>query len=613
MSAEKRRFSYPEEIETPPGAEGWEEMYPYYFLPHTETDKEDFYFLDVVHIPEPIPPFDAFSPESWLRHIGQYNSRVFMLPPALGLKGFFYRGYLYWSPKEITDPKEIEKRVPLFMKRAGYYFDHWNEIYDKWIKKVENLLERTRQITIEDLPEMEDESVIFEAKGLDKGFHLQTGYRNLLNLNDELWQYHFEMLNLGYASYVLFVDFCTKAFPGIELPTATKMVSGVDFLMYRPVEELKRLAKLAVEWGLADIVKKEYSPEEMIEELEKSEKGRTFSKEIEKSKEWFYYRTGKGGHAYHYTHAWIEDLSVPFRNLRDFVLKIEKGESIERPKEKLIEERDRITEEYLGLLKTDEDKNMFRLLLDRVRAAYIYVEDHMWYCENIFQTLFYERIRKIGKILVDQDFLDDPEDIFYINRFELEMVLWDVAYTWASGGRKSFGQIKWRKTVDKRRKIMEALRKAPTPPPFFYQAPDKITEPLTIMLWGVTTEKVKQAIKPGDLKPEEMKELQGIAASSGVEEGSARVIMRPSELEQVQMDEILVCPSTEPTWASAFGRIKAIVTNQGGIMSHAAIACREYGIPSVSNTTIGTEAIKTGDLIKVDGDAGTVTILERAS
>jgi len=614
MDEEERRFPYPEELKTPPGAEGWEEMYPYYFLPNTEIDKEDFYFLDISHIPEPIPPFDAFSPESWLRHIGQYNSRIFLLPAAYGLKGFFFRGYLYWSPKEITDMKEIEKRVPIFLRRAGHYFDNWNEIYEKWIEKVENVLQRTREITISGLPEMEDESVIMEAKGLDSGFHLQTSYRNLLNLNDELWQYHFEMLNLGYASYVIFADFCSKAFPGIADSTLTRMVSGVDFLMYKPVEELKRLAKLAVDWGLADIVKKDLSPEEMIKELENTEKGRTLSKEIERSKKWFYYRTGKGGHAYHYTQAWIEDLSVPFRNLRDFVEKIERGENIERPTEKLIEERDRITEEYLSMLKTEDDKNMFRLLLDRVRTAYIYVEDHMWYCENIFQTLFYEKIRQIGKVLVDQNFLDDAEDIFLINRFELEMVLWDTAYTWAMGGRPSTGQTKWRETVTKRKKIMEALRNAPPPPPFLYKAPEKITEPLSIMLWGVTTEKVAEALRPkGDEKPEDVKELTGIAASQGIAEGHARVIKRPSEIEDVQMGEILVCPATDPTWASAFGRIKAVVTNQGGIMSHAAIVCREYGMPSVSNTTTGTEVIKTGDIIKVDGDKGVVTVMKRTA
>lgn len=110
-----------------------------------------------------------------------------------------------------------------------------------------------------------------------------------------------------------------------------------------------------------------------------------------------------------------------------------------------------------------------------------------------------------------------------------------------------------------------------------------------------------------------MKELKGFAASRGILEGPARLIMRPAELTQLQVGEILVCPASDPTWSSAFGRVKAVVTNQGGIMSHAAIVCREYGVPCVTNTTIGTEVIKTGDYIKVDGDSGTVTILERAA
>lgn len=133
------------------------------------------------------------------------------------------------------------------------------------------------------------------------------------------------------------------------------------------------------------------------------------------------------------------------------------------------------------------------------------------------------------------------------------------------------------------------------------------------MLWGVTSEKVEEALRPKEIRPEKVKEIMGFAASRGVAEGQARVIMRPAELSQVQMDEILVCPASDPTWSSAFGRIKAIVTNQGGIMSHAAIVCREYGVPCVTNTTIGTEVIRTGDYIKVDGDSGKVSILKQAA
>jgi pyruvate,water dikinase len=62
-----------------------------------------------------------------------------------------------------------------------------------------------------------------------------------------------------------------------------------------------------------------------------------------------------------------------------------------------------------------------------------------------------------------------------------------------------------------------------------------------------------------------------------------------------------------------FTNIKATVTDIGGLTSHAAIVCREYGVPSVTGCGIATTVIKTGDIIKVDGDTGVVTIVERAS
>ncbi|MEE8391771.1 MAG: PEP-utilizing enzyme, partial [Anaerolineae bacterium] len=62
-----------------------------------------------------------------------------------------------------------------------------------------------------------------------------------------------------------------------------------------------------------------------------------------------------------------------------------------------------------------------------------------------------------------------------------------------------------------------------------------------------------------------------------------------------------------------FSKIKATVTDIGGITSHAAIVCREYGLPAVTGTGTATSVIKTGDTIRVDGDTGVVTIIERAS
>ena len=93
-------------------------------------------------------------------------------------------------------------------------------------------------------------------------------------------------------------------------------------------------------------------------------------------------------------------------------------------------------------------------------------------------------------------------------------------------------------------------------------------------------------------------------------EGIARVLTSADEIGDIQDGEILVAPITAPSWAPVFSKIQATVTDIGGMMSHAAIVCREYGVPAVTGTAYGTQNIKTGQKIRVDGSAGTVTILE---
>ncbi len=81
-------------------------------------------------------------------------------------------------------------------------------------------------------------------------------------------------------------------------------------------------------------------------------------------------------------------------------------------------------------------------------------------------------------------------------------------------------------------------------------------------------------------------------------------------LHRLEDGEILVAPITAPSWAPVFPKIRACVTDIGGMMSHAAIVCREYGVPAVTGTGFGTTQIKNGQRIRVDGSAGTVEILE---
>src|SRR4029450_4550540 len=101
-------------------------------------------------------------------------------------------------------------------------------------------------LRFEPLPDSEDLAVITEGRGTGSGFELLRQYHRLLDLALQLWQYHFEFLNLGYAAYLDFFGFCKQAFPNIPDLAIAKMVAGVEVDLFQPDEELKKLARLAV-------------------------------------------------------------------------------------------------------------------------------------------------------------------------------------------------------------------------------------------------------------------------------------------------------------------------------------------------------------------------------
>ena len=107
--------------------------------------------------------------------------------------------------------------------------------------------------------------------------------------------------------------------------------------------------------------------------------------------------------------------------------------------------------------------------------------------------------------------------------------------------------------------------------------------------------------------------VSGAAVSPGVVEGIAKLILDPDGDDDLEPGEILVCRTTDPSWASLMMVASALVIDIGGAISHGAIVARELGIPCVTGTRNGTQSVRTGDKLRVDGSAGTVEILERAS
>ncbi len=607
-TAQKASFPSPFEVETPKGAEGWEEMYPYYLLFSQERREveEKFWFCDTMHHPIPLYPFDAITLESWGPALGQYNSRIFIMPPALGIDQRILNGYLYISPIPVANSQEIPKRLKEFGQRAGFYYQNWDSLYAKWKEKVTAEIENLKKIEIPHLPEKEDLETVKNAVGISTGFRLLEAYNRLLESMTRIWQYHFEFLNLGYVAHLDFTTFMKQAFPDISDQTITQMVAGIDVILFRPDKELKKLSKLTLELGLQEIFLSIADSQEIIEKLKGSENGRKWLKSLEDIKDpWFYFNSGTG--FYHTPLSWIDDLSVPFSAIRGYIRRLEKGEEIERPQEEIKKEAEKLKEGYYALLKTEEDKKAFTEKLNLARCVYPYVEEHNFYVEHWHHTIFWNKMRQLGSVFVENKFFQNEEDIFYLNRYEVSQALYEVYYSWGIGCTAR-GPRYWPEKIARRKGIIKALSNY-QPVPALGSPPDVITEPFTIMLWGIISEKIQAWLEASTGGTKEGALLKGHAASPGIVEGKARVILSVEGLDELKDGEIMICPITTPSWSPIFSRLKAIVSNVGGMMSHAAIVCREYGLPAVVGTGFATQLIKTGQQIRVDGNKGVVEIL----
>jgi pyruvate,water dikinase len=187
--------------------------------------------------------------------------------------------------------------------------------------------------------------------------------------------------------------------------------------------------------------------------------------------------------------------------------------------------------------------------------------------------------RRIGEHLAVDGRLADAEDVFYLTYDEL------------TGAPPA----DTRELVARRRDRRELYRSLRVPAHWTGQ-PVPIPPPLA------------EAGVDGGRAPDV---VSGIGVSAGVVEGVVRVVTEP-DFAEVESDEILVAPTTDPSWSSIMFVSSALVVDIGSALSHAAVVARELGLTCVVNTRDGTRLLRTGDRVRVDGTAGTVHILERS-
>jgi len=604
MAEEQKGFPLPSSLKVVPGTENAQAAYPYYtqFVPE---DDERFWFYNSMHFPEPMHHFDMVTAEAAYCALGSFNTRVHVLPTTKGIDHRVINGRVYIGGVPVTDPAEIEARAAEFQQRAFYYYEHWERLYDQWKEKMKALIAEAQALPSPTLPELEPIETTHTGKGVAANHALIDTYRKQLEGYFRMWHHHFEFLLLGYGAYLTFFDFCKKAFPEISDQAISRMVAGMEAEIFRPDEEVKRLARRAVELGVDAHFTDNMDIDRVLADLDTlGNSGKEWLAELEASRNpWFNVNVGDG--FYHYHRSWNDDLSMPFAALPGYISKIKAGENIERPMDRLVEEREQLVADYRELLDTDEDRATYDQLITLAHRVFPYVEGHKFYCEHWYTNLFFNKIREFGALLRDHGFWEKEDDVFHLTHYELESAIVDLMLAWSSGSQP-LGPKRWPSIVAERKAAIAAWT-GHTVPPALGVVPDVIDDPAIVMLWGITRENLDSWLSDGE-GPEN--ELKGFAASSGVVEGPARVVKSVQEIGRLQQGDILVCQVTNPTWAPIFQKIAAAVSDIGGSMSHMAIVAREYGLPAVVGTGSATQKIRDGQRIRVDGGRGVVTILE---
>jgi phosphohistidine swiveling domain-containing protein len=252
-----------------------------------------------------------------------------------------------------------------------------------------------------------------------------------------------------------------------------------------------------------------------------------------------------------------------------------------------------LVEEIDALLAGDaEQRARFHRRVGRV-ASYVAVREERAHWQLVASGSLRHALLARGAALVERAVLSRPDDVLYLVPEEVETAAGDLASV-VSGRRAEHDHLK---TLE--------------PPPVVGRAPDE-SHATSIGIDGGPSIGIDGGPSIGIDGGPSIGIVRGRPAARGVATGRARVVVDLSEAHRVEAGDVLVCVMTSPPWTPLFGIAAAVVGDYGERGSHPAIAAREYGIPCVLGTRVGTATIPDGALVTVDGDTGAVKVLSTA-
>lgn len=459
-------------------------------------------------------------------------------------------GDLRLNPPKIR-PSVRTLAIPFkLFRKSTLTADHWHNTYGKNIKPFVD------RIMAEDLAGA-SESLMIEQ------------FREIFVLAREVCDLRFYYIFKANLIPMTGLSLILKLFsPKSQRPVLTDlMMTGLDYKTAVIDRAINQLAVLAYHHPE---VKAVFTKEDMDVFAGKSIKeifshlagGNEFLVGVDRFLNEYGFRTEKMYQPFSGT-SWLEDparfLVIINAALQDTSLEKREGIEIERKGNH---------EQWVNSFKASLKgpiKRVFEGNYLKVRENHIIREDTVFALESLF-TAGRKIAGELGKHLVLRGSLKEAEDIVFLTREEIIEVF--------SGRIDRNSCIQMIEVRKKRNAVNQTLWKEA-----LYRNLDS----------NVNSDKLK-----------------GLVGSPGMAKGPVRIITGVCDFGKLKKGDILVCPYTDPTWTPLFGMVAAVVADTGGPLSHAAIVAREYGIPAVLGTKVGTKFFQEGEVILVNGEDGTV-------
>ena len=408
---------------------------------------------------------------------------------------------------------------------------------------------------------------------------LATGWLDAWAATLRAWKIHFVAILGPYQVIEDLADLFEGAMGGAAgAADAPRLIQGRSPELHDVAVQLDGLTALAAQH--AELAARlQAGPATTLDDLAALPGGRAFVIQVAD----FLDRHGHLGQAY-------DDLAQPSYADEPSLLLSEIGKRLERPPQTaearratLHADAERLAEAARAKLADDAERlAKFEHLLELARRIGHLTEGHNYWIDRMAQAKLRRLALRMGRRLVADGTVDETDDVLFLRRDEVADVI--------RSPRDLRSLIAERRATHR---YWQSIR-----PPKTLGTPD--TGAGAPSPDRFDTRKVESA---------DASTLRGTGASPGVVRGPARVALSNLDFPRIRPGDIIVCPSSNPSWVPVFTVAGGLVTNTGGVLSHAAVVAREFALPAVVGVTDATRTIMDGQLIEIDGTQGTVRLL----